>query len=203
MFHFYSVKYTVWALSITCDMFTRKLVFGACLHEWVTTDAVYYLSSLNNNIWKKDIFFPIRDSIKARVHLLIQQNTPFRILTPSEAACCVRVDRWFHHLLLKRCECREHLLRKSLCTPSIFLRSPPLNDTQTKEKKTLKRNLWWTDDARPRFGGSPNTLDVWWVYSPVAGRLVGEQFYNHPITNNTTSALMHSCCQWPCPQWIV
>lgn len=59
-----------------------------------------------------------------------------------------------------------------------------------KKAKTLERNLWWTDDAWPRFGGSPNTLNVWWVYSPVTGRHVGEQFYNHPITNNTTDALL-------------
>lgn len=60
---------------------------------------------------------------------------------------------------------------------------------QRKKTKTLKCKLWWTDDAWPRFGVSPNTLNVWWLNSPVAGIHVGEQFYTIalPTTPHTTT----------------
>lgn len=63
--------------------------------------------------------------------------------TLSEASCCVRVahvDRWLHHPLLKRCECREHLLRKSICKPPILCYIAPFDWHSTL--KGREKNNW-------------------------------------------------------------
>lgn len=144
-------------------MFTLKLVFegrvclvGLTLMQSIPlshkTTSISYGGKKQNNL-----FIP-----KMRLHEGIRLSTTtlsFSLLllyAEWSTVLCKSgyVARWFHHPLLKRCECREHLLRKSICTPLVLCNTPPpllpLNDTQHSnegKKGNVKHNPWWTADA--------------------------------------------------------